>query len=63
MSAMSPASAVIKLIALGMSETKIAKAVGVAQSTISRIKTEVSVPSYTTAVALIELAKRKGKEA
>lgn len=58
---MTPSIAITRLLASDWSETEIGRHVGVAQSTISRIKNGRNTPSYTTAMALIELAKNPNK--
>jgi IS30 family transposase len=59
---MQPHEAIAALLAAGETETAIAKAVGVSQSTINRIRHRGHSPRFDLGAALIQLAEaRKGK--
>lgn len=59
---MSPNDAIAKLAAAGWTESEIANAVGVAQSTINRIKRGAR-PNFEVGSALVALAKKRRKRA
>jgi IS30 family transposase len=59
---MQPHEAIAALLAAGETETSIANAVGVSQSTINRIRHRGHSPRFDLGAALIQLAEaRKGK--
>jgi IS30 family transposase len=59
---MKPHEAIEALLAAGETETAIAKAVGVSQSTINRIRHRGHSPRFDLGAALIKLAEaRKGR--
>jgi IS30 family transposase len=59
---MQPHEAIAALLAAGETETSIAKAVGVSQSTINRIRHRGHSPRFDLGAALIQLAEaRKAK--
>lgn len=59
---MKPHEAIAELLAAGETETSIAKAVGVSQPTINRIRHRSQSPRFELGAALIQLAEsRKGK--
>lgn len=63
--AMNPQTAVVALIALGWSESRIAKEVGTSQPTVHRIKHGLQRRgvSFETAKAVIDLAEAEGSAA
>ncbi|HEY9145650.1 MAG TPA: helix-turn-helix domain-containing protein [Thiobacillus sp.] len=59
MGGMTPSEAIRILLEQGRTEAEVAAAVGLNQSSINRIKREVSDPTYQVGKRLIEMARRK----